>query len=191
MHKHETIMMTRFLMILCRAPRHPPGKEDVVKSVGVIFYLFCGCLLQEARLLMLSKWVSEWVSEWVSDGYNRIPILIQFLLDVHCTTHSLFWSTIEDEKHLTIISRWRVKKPKFSYISQGDRRNMKTYRKTFFFERGVPYRLNQRIMPSRSEYTFFFSSCRHTTKDDEHLKIIHSGLTGMLLKTRYFLKSNI
>ena len=109
MHKHETIMMTRFLMILCRAPRHPPGKEDVVKSVGVIFYLFCGCLLQEARLLMLSKWVSE----WVSDGYNRIPILIQFLLDVNCATHSLFWSTKEDEKHLTIISRWRVKKPKF------------------------------------------------------------------------------
>ena len=65
MHKHETIMMTRFLMILCRAPRHPPGKEDVVKSVGIIFYLFCGCLLQEARLLMLAKWVSEWVSEWV------------------------------------------------------------------------------------------------------------------------------
>ena len=40
MHKHETIMITRFLMILCRAPRHPPGKEGVVKSVGVIFYLF-------------------------------------------------------------------------------------------------------------------------------------------------------
>ena len=39
MHKHETIMMTRFLMILCRAPRHPPGKEDVVKSVGIIFLL--------------------------------------------------------------------------------------------------------------------------------------------------------
>ena len=113
MHKHKTIMITRFLMILCRAPRHPPGKEDVVKSVGVIFYLFCGCLLQEARLLMLSKWVSE----WVSDGYNRIPILIQFLLDVHCTTHSLFWSTIEDEKHLTIISRWRVKKTKVFPIS--------------------------------------------------------------------------
>ena len=53
---------------------------------------------------------NEWVSEWVSDGYSRIPILIQFLLDVNCTTHSLFWSTIEDEKHLTIISRWRVKK---------------------------------------------------------------------------------
>ena len=65
MHKHETIMMTRFLMILCRALRHPPGKEDVIKSVGVIFYLFCSCLLQEARLLMLSKWVSESVSQWV------------------------------------------------------------------------------------------------------------------------------
>ena len=61
--------------------------------------------------------MSEWVSEWVSDGYNRIPILIQFLLDIHCTTHSLFWSTIEDEKHLTIISRWRVKKTKVFPIS--------------------------------------------------------------------------
>ena len=61
--------------------------------------------------------MSEWVSEWVSDGYSRIPILIQFLLDVHCTTHSLFWSTIEDEKHLTIISRWRVKKTKVFPIS--------------------------------------------------------------------------
>ena len=168
MHKHKTIMITRFLMILCRAPRHPPGKEDVVKSVGVIFYLFCGCLLQEARLLMLLKWVSE----WVSDGYNRIPILIQFLLDVHCTTHSLFWSTIEDEKHLTIISRWRVKKTKvFLYLIRwsAQHENLQEY-----------------IL---SEYIFFFSSCRHTTKDDKHLKIIHSGLTGML--TRYFLKSNI
>ena len=180
MHKHET--MTRFLMILCRAPRHPPGKEDVVKSVGIIFYLF------------------EWVSEWLSDGYNRIPILIQFLLDVHCTTHSLFWSTIEDEKHLTIISRWRVKKTKvfpiyiYSYIPHKVigatwKPTVMGLVKTFFFERGVPYRLNQRIMPSRSEYVFFFSSCRRTTKDDKHLKIIHGGLTGMLLKTRYFLLS--
>ena len=40
MHKHETIMITRFLMILCRPPRHPPGKVGVVKSVGVTFYLF-------------------------------------------------------------------------------------------------------------------------------------------------------
>ena len=32
---------------------------------------------------------------------------------------------------------------------------MKTYRKTFFFKRGVPYRLNQQIMPRRSEYIFF------------------------------------
>ena len=24
----------------------------------------------------------------MSDGYNRIPILIQFLLDVNCATHS-------------------------------------------------------------------------------------------------------
>ena len=39
MHKHETIMMTRFLMILCRAPRHPPGK-GVVRMVGIIFHLF-------------------------------------------------------------------------------------------------------------------------------------------------------
>ena len=27
-------------MILCRAPRHLPGKESVVKLVGIIFLLF-------------------------------------------------------------------------------------------------------------------------------------------------------
>ena len=116
MHKHETIMMTRFLMILCRAPRHPPGKEDVVKSVGIIFLLVLWLSPTGGEATYVVK-MSEWVSEWVSDGYNRIPILIQFLLDIHCTTHSLFWSTIEDEKHLTIISRWRVKKTKVFPIS--------------------------------------------------------------------------
>ena len=39
-HKHETIMMTKFSMILCRAPCHPSGKEGVVKLVGIFFYLF-------------------------------------------------------------------------------------------------------------------------------------------------------
>ena len=65
MHKHETIMMTRFLMILCRAPRHPPGKEGVVKSVGVIFYLFLWLMSptggEATYVVIMSEWVSEWV----------------------------------------------------------------------------------------------------------------------------------
>ena len=39
-HKHETIMMTKFLMILCIAPCHPSRKEGVIKLVGIFFYLF-------------------------------------------------------------------------------------------------------------------------------------------------------
>ena len=94
-------------------------------------------------------------NEWVSDGYNRIPILIQFLLDVNWATHSLFWSIKEDEKHLTIISRWRVKIPKFFLYHIRWSAQHENIQENFFFKRGVSYRLNQRIMPSRSEYTFF------------------------------------
>ena len=46
----------------------------------------------------------------MSDGNNRILILIQFLPDVHCATCSLFQSSIDDYKHLTIISGLRMKK---------------------------------------------------------------------------------
>ena len=48
----------------------------------------------------------------MSDGNNRIPILFQFLLDVLCATHSLFRCNVEHDKHLTIISGWRMKKKK-------------------------------------------------------------------------------
>ena len=102
---------------------------------------------------------NEWVSEWVSDSNNRIPILIRFLPDVHCATCSLFRSTIGDGKHLTIIFRMTHEKQSFSlqkYLIRCDWRILKTYRKTFFFEGGVFYCVNQRIMPSRSEDTFFF-----------------------------------
>ena len=49
-------------------------------------------------------------NEWVSDGNNRILILTQFLPDAHCATCYLFRSSIDDYKHLTIISGLRMKK---------------------------------------------------------------------------------
>ena len=86
-------------MILCRAPRHPPGKEGVVKWVGINFHLFLSLLSHiggEATYIVK-------MSEWVSDSNKSIPILIRFLPDVHCATCSLFRSTIGDGKHLTTI----------------------------------------------------------------------------------------
>ena len=150
-------------MILCRAPRHPPGEEGVVKWVGINFHLFLSLLShiggEATYIVKMSEWVSGWVSGWVSDSNNRIPILIRFLPDVHCATCSLFRSTIGDGKHLTIIFRMTHEKQSFSlqkYLIRCDWRILKTYRKTFFFEGGVFYCVNQRIMPSRSEDTFFF-----------------------------------
>ena len=66
-HKHETIMITRFLTILCRAPRHPMGKAGVAKSVGIIFTCFC----------RQNEWVSEWVSEFRSwsNSYSMFTVL--------------------------------------------------------------------------------------------------------------------
>ena len=58
--------------------------------------------------------MSERASEWVSDGNNRILILFQFLLDILCATYSLFQCNVEHDKHLTIISGWRMKKQSFS-----------------------------------------------------------------------------
>ena len=99
-------MITRFSIIFGRAPRHPPGKEGVVKMVGINFHLFLWLLSPiggEAAYVVK-------MSEWVSDGNNRILILTQFLPDAHCATCYLFRSSIDDYKHLTIISGLRVKK---------------------------------------------------------------------------------
>ena len=51
---------------------------------------------------------------------------------------------------------------------------MKIQRNFFFFKERAFYRLNQRIIPSRSEDIIFFSvlTSSDTTIDDKHLKII-------------------
>ena len=48
---------------------------------------------------------------------------------------------------------------------------MKIWGKNFLFEERAFYRLNQRIILSRSEDVIFFSSNGDTTIDDKHLKI--------------------
>ena len=99
-------------------------------------------------------------NEWVSDGNNRILILTQFLPDAHCATCYLFRSSIDDYKHLTIISGLRVKKQSL-FLKEIPHKVWSAHHENleenlFFFEGGVFYRVNQRMMPSRSEDTFFF-----------------------------------
>ena len=93
-------------------------------------------------------------NEWVSDGNNRIPILIQFLPDVHCVTSSLFWSTIEDDNKFP-DGAWKNSFFLKKYLIRCDRRIMKNLKENFFLWRGVFYRVNQRIMPSTSEDAFY------------------------------------
>ena len=84
--------------------------------------------------------------------------------------------TTEDYKHLKIILEWRVKKESFTLqkcFERSDRHIMKIQRNFFFFKQRAFYRLNQRIIPSRSEDIIFsVLTSSDTTIDDKHLKII-------------------
>ena len=75
-----------------------------------------------------------------------------FFGDTSCLSRSV--RTTCDNEHLTIISEWRKKKEKgFAFqkcLKRSDRRIIKIEKKVFLIKEGVFYRLNQRIIPSRS-----------------------------------------
>ena len=106
-------------------------------------------------------------NEWVSDGNNRIPILIQFLPDVHCVTSSLFWSTREDDDKFP-DGAWK-NRAFFKEISH------KVWSAHHEKPKGKLFSLKGSILPCESasyaQYIgrcFLFSSCRYTTKDDKY-----------------------
>ena len=79
-----------------------------------------------------------------------------FFGDTSCLSRSV--RTTCDNEHLTIISEWRKKKGSLhlSEMSErSDRRIIKIEKKVFFIKERVFYRLNQRIIPSRSEEIIF------------------------------------
>ena len=75
-----------------------------------------------------------------------------FFGDTSCFSRSV--RTTCDNEHLTIISEWRKKKKKgFAFqkcLKRSDRCIIKIEKKVFLINEGVFYRLNQRIIPSRS-----------------------------------------
>ena len=106
-------------------------------------------------------------NEWLSDGNNRIPILIQFLPDVHCVTSSLFWSTREDDDKFP-DGAWK-NRAFFKEISH------KVWSAHHEKPKGKLFSLKGSILPCESasyaQYIgrcFLFSSCRYTTKDDKY-----------------------
>ena len=75
-----------------------------------------------------------------------------FFGDTSCLSRSV--RTTCDNEHLTIISEWRKKKKKgLAYqkcLKRSDWRIIKIGKKVFLIKKGLFYRLNQRIIPSRS-----------------------------------------
>ena len=76
-----------------------------------------------------------------------------FFGDTSCLSRVCVRTTCDNE-HLTIISEWRKKKEKgFAFqkcLKRSDRSIIKIEKKVFLINEGVFYRLNQRIIPSRS-----------------------------------------
>ena len=126
-------MITRFSIIFYRAPRRPPGK-GVVRMVGIIFHLFLWLLSPiEGEVTYVIK-MSEGGSKWVI-------VTIEFLsLYNSYSMFTVLRSTIEDDKHLPIISGWRMKKQSFFFFKKHrircDRRIMKNPEENFFLWRG-------------------------------------------------------
>ena len=128
-HKHETIMNDNMVYNdSLQSSSSSSGERECCKVGRNNFSLVFVATVSYGRRGYICH-QNERVSEWVSDGNNRILILFQFLLDVLCATYSLFRCNVEHDKHLTIISGWRMKKQSFSlqkYLIRCHRRIMKT-----------------------------------------------------------------
>ena len=142
-------MITRFSIIFCRAPRHPPGKEGVVKMVGIIFHLFLRLLSaiggEATYVVKMSEWVMVTIEfqSW-SSFYPMFTVLHLLCSGVLEKTMTNSW--MAHEKTELFLKK---------YLIRCDRHIMKNLKESFFLWRGVFYRVNQRVMPSTSKDAFY------------------------------------